>query len=143
MTDSETPSDGVDPGDVDPGDLDPDRRWPRRVYGVGAEPDPRFSFANERTFLAWIRTALGFIAAGVAIAAVAQLNDALGVEVRLGALLLVLCGLASGIAALSQWVRNERSLRLNRPLPTSPLLPFLTMAIVVVAVVAIVVVGLQ
>ena len=53
-----------------------DRRWPRQVYAVGSEPDPRFTFANERTFLAWIRTALGFLAAGVAIAAVAQLVGA-------------------------------------------------------------------
>ena len=57
---------------------DPDRRWPRQVYAVGTEPDPRFSFANERTFLAWIRTALGFLAAGVAIAAVARLAGPVG-----------------------------------------------------------------
>ena len=120
-----------------------DGRWPRRVYGVGTEPDPRFSFANERTFLAWIRTALGFVAAGVAVAAVARLNDALGVEVRVAALVLVVCGLVSGVSALTQWVRNERAIRLNRPLPSSPLLPFLTAALVVVALVAIVVVSLQ
>ena len=24
-----------------------DRRWPRRVYAAGSEPDPRFTFANE------------------------------------------------------------------------------------------------
>ena len=57
-----------------------DRRWPRRVYAAGSEPDPRFTFANERTFLAWIRTGLGFLAAGVAIAAVAQWSDRLGLE---------------------------------------------------------------
>ena len=45
------------------------RRFPRRVYGVGTEPDARFSLANERTFLAWIRTALALIAAGVALEA--------------------------------------------------------------------------
>ena len=38
-----------------------DQRWPRSVYGVGSEPDPRFSVANERTFLAGIRTSLGFL----------------------------------------------------------------------------------
>ena len=59
---------------------DPDRRWPRQVYAVGTEPDPRFTFANERTFLAWIRTALGFLAAGVAIAAVARLSGRAGVR---------------------------------------------------------------
>ena len=113
------------------------------VYGVGSEPDPRFSFANERTFLAWIRTALGFVAAGVAVAAVARLNNALGLEVRIAAVVLVVCGLASGVFAMSQWVRNERAIRLNRPLPSSPLMPILTAAIVVVALIAIVVVSVQ
>ncbi len=31
------------------------------------EPDYRFTLANERTFLAWIRTALALIAGGVAV----------------------------------------------------------------------------
>src|SRR5690606_10629661 len=39
-----------------------DRRFPRTVYGEGEEPDPRFSLANERTFLAWLRTALAMYA---------------------------------------------------------------------------------
>ena len=121
----------------------PDHRWPQRVYGVGTEPDPRFSFANERTFLAWIRTALGFVAAGVAVAAVADLNDALVLEVRIAALVLVVCGLVSGGTAMTQWVRNERAIRLALPLPSSPFMPFLTAAIVAVALVAIVVVAVQ
>jgi len=113
------------------------------VYGVGHEPDPRFSFANERTFLAWVRTALGFVAAGVAVAAVAKLNHAPEPEVRLAAIVLVLCGLVSGGTALLQWMRNERAIRLDQPLPSSPLMPFLTAAIILVALVAIVVVSLQ
>ena len=44
-------------------------RWPGWVYDEGEEPDPRFSFANERTFLAWVRTSLGLLAAGVALQA--------------------------------------------------------------------------
>ncbi len=120
---------------------DPDRRWPRQVYSVGTEPDPRFTFANERTFLAWIRTGLGFLAAGVAIAAVAQFGSALGLEVRIAAILLILCGLACGVGSMSRWIRNERALRLNQPLPSSPLLLVLTVAVVVSAVAAIVVVG--
>lgn len=120
-----------------------DRRWPRRVYGVGSEPDPRFSFANERTFLAWIRTGLGFVTAGVAVAAVAKLNHALGLEVRVAALVLVFCGLVCGVAAMAQWVSNERAIRLSRPLPSSPVMPILTAAIVLVALTAIVVVSLQ
>ena len=45
-------------------------RFPRWVYGAGDEPDARFSLANERTFLAWIRTSLALSAAGVALEAV-------------------------------------------------------------------------
>src|SRR5690242_12758931 len=45
-------------------------RWPRWVYDAGDEPDYRFSFANERTFLAWIRTALALIAGGVGLHAI-------------------------------------------------------------------------
>ncbi|TQO19384.1 uncharacterized protein DUF202 [Rhodoglobus vestalii] len=66
------------------------RRFPRRVYGAGSEPDARFSLANERTFLAWIRTALALISAGVALEAfVLPIAPAF----RLGAsLLLILLG---------------------------------------------------
>ena len=42
-------------------------RWPAWVYEEGDDPDARFTMANERTFLAWIRTSLGFLAAGVAV----------------------------------------------------------------------------
>ena len=46
---------------------DPEHRWPSSVYAHGSEPDPRFSLANERTFLAWIRTALALVAGAAAI----------------------------------------------------------------------------
>ena len=42
-------------------------RRPRRVYVSGTDPDPRFSLANERTFLAWVRTALALVAGAVAV----------------------------------------------------------------------------
>lgn len=119
----------------------PDRRWPRQVYGVGVDPDPRFTFANERTFLAWIRTGLGFLAAGVAIAAVARLGSRLGLEVRIASIVLVACGLTCGVSALTRWMSNERAMRLNEPLPSSPLLLVLTGVVVVIALVAVVVVS--
>ena len=121
---------------------DADRRWPRQVYGVGTEPDPRFTFANERTFLAWIRTGLGFLAAGVAIAAVARLNAQLGLEVRVASVLLILSGLVCGAGALSRWIGNERAMRLGRPLPSSPMLLILTGVLVVVATIALIVVSI-
>ncbi len=44
-----------------------EKRWPGWVYDEGSEPDPRFSFANERTLLAWVRTGLALLAGGVAL----------------------------------------------------------------------------
>ena len=118
-----------------------DRRWPRRVYAAGSEPDPRFTFANERTFLAWIRTGLGFLAAGVAIATVARMTDRLGLEIRLASAVLVMCGLACGIGAFQRWMVNERAMRLNQPLPSSPLLLVLTAIVAAVGIVALIIVG--
>ena len=117
-----------------------DRRWPRYVYGVGSEPDPRFTLANERTFLAWIRTALGFLAGGVGVMAIAGLGGPVSLEVRAAAIALIGCGLACGIGGLSRWIRNERALRQQRPLPSSPLLTLVAVGIAAVAVVAVVVV---
>ena len=120
-----------------------ERRWPRSVYDVGSEPDPRFSFANERTFLAWVRTALGFVTAGVALSALGRLGDGLDVEARVAALLLVLAGLVSGVGALARWLRSERALRLDEPLPSSPLLLAVTGIVVLTAAVALVVVTFE
>ena len=119
-----------------------DRRWPRGVYGVGAEPDPRFSFANERTFLAWIRTGLGFLAAGVAVEALTRFGPRLGVEVRIASVVLILCGLACALGAWRRWYAAEKAMRLSRALPSSPLLAVLVGALIVVAVIALVAVGL-
>lgn len=120
----------------------PDRRWPRHVYGVGAEPDPRFTFANERTFLAWIRTSIGFVAAGVAVAAVGRIGTPLGAEARIAAVLLILSGLVAGLSAFRRWARNERAMRLDEPLPSSPLLLVATVVVVLAAVAALVAVVL-
>jgi putative membrane protein len=117
---------------------DPDRRWPRQVYAAGTEPDPRFTFANERTFLAWIRTALGFLAAGVAIAAVARLAGPVGLEIRLASVVLIVCGLACGILAYRRWMINERAMRLGEPLPSSPMLLIVTAVVAGVALLAVV-----
>lgn len=37
------------------------------LYVDTEEPDVRFTLANERTFLAWIRTSLAFLAVAVAV----------------------------------------------------------------------------
>lgn len=92
------------------------RRFPRRVYGVGLEPDARFSLANERTFLAWIRTSLALMAAGIAL-------EAFTLPIEPGfrlaaAFLLIGLGVLAPIQAWFGWMTVERSLRLETPLPT-------------------------
>lgn len=112
----------------------PDRRWPRWVYGVGEEPDARFTFANERTFLAWIRTGLGFVAAGMAVEALAGYVGFGDVRVTIAAVLLVAAGVLTGIIAFVRWMVQERAMRLGTPLSSSAALPLFTVLLTVVAV---------
>ncbi|GAA1018763.1 hypothetical protein Aple_026210 [Acrocarpospora pleiomorpha] len=106
-------------------------RFPRWVYGRGAEPDPRFSLANERTFLAWIRTSLALVAAGVALKAV-RVPLASGFQVVSTVLLVALGLLAAGQGWLG-WVRAERALRENRALPGPSLGAVVTVGVVIAA----------
>ncbi|WP_116054134.1 DUF202 domain-containing protein [Clavibacter sp. 199] len=110
----------------------PDRRFPRSVYREGAEPDVRFTLANERTFLAWIRTSLALLAAGVALEALA-----LGLQpgFRLAAsIVLIVTGIAAPAQAWIGWMRTERALRRDRPLPSAALSLPLGIAVVVAGV---------
>ncbi|MFC0527147.1 YidH family protein [Phytohabitans kaempferiae] len=95
-------------------------RFPTSVYRHGSEPDVRFSFANERTFLAWIRTALALIAGGVALEAFG-----LNLESHLrttASLVLIAAGVVLPGHAWFAWARSERALRRAEPLPS----PFLS-----------------
>jgi putative membrane protein len=96
------------------------RQWfdRRGLDEVGSHPDYRFSLANERTFLAWIRTGLALIGGGLGVAAfVPPLRWPYLREV-ISAILLVL-GAAVSVRAVDHWARSERAMRLGQPLPTS------------------------
>ena len=116
-----------------------DRFLPRDPRSFGTEPDYRFTLANERTFLAWIRTALALAAGG--LAAVGLLDEFRGNEV-LGIGLLVLSFLTAA-SAYRRWSLNERSMRLNEPLPSSRLPVLMAIGTAIVAVVAAVVLVLD
>jgi putative membrane protein len=105
---------------------------------VGEEPDVRFTYANERTFLAWNRTALALIATGVAAT---QLLPALDIEFgrRLLGLPLIAMGALLAVASYRRWDANERAMRMGEPLPGSPLPRMLALGIGAIAVVAIVI----
>jgi len=104
----------------------------------GQEPDYRFSLANERTFLAWIRTALSLLAGGVLLD-----QFATRLEPRV-----VIVGLAIGLAVLSsvlcavayiRWKGNEIAMRHARPLPSTVAVPLLaTSAAIIGGVIALV-----
>jgi putative membrane protein len=110
-----------------------DERRPRSVYGVGEDPDPRFSLANERTALASIRTSLAVIAGGVGTAALVQL-DVLPGALRAIAVVLCLLGGLMALGGLRRWRRVERALRLREPLPAPELLGPVALVVAGVAV---------
>jgi inner membrane protein YidH len=117
------------------------RRWPRAVYERGVEPGPRFSLANERTFLAWLRTALALIGGGFAVD---QFLPDLRWGWRVGlALALLGAGVLCSLRAVNHWVRCERAMRRGEDLPVSrfPALLSLVIAVVAVAMVVVVLVG--
>ena len=105
---------------------------------VGEEPDPRFTFANERTFLAWHRTALALIGAGIAVTQVLPPFDLPGGRFVLGLPLIVLGGLIA-FTSYGRWEANQRALRCGDPLPGHWLHKALGVTIGVGAVVAVVV----
>jgi putative membrane protein len=108
------------------------RRFPARLYSAGKEPDARFTLANERTFLAWIRTSLAFIAAEVALEA---LVPGMQPGFRLAAsIVLIVTGIATPVQAWLGWVSIERALRESRPLPSPALAAPIGVAVVVVGI---------
>ena len=108
-----------------------DRR-PRWVYEAGNDPDPRFSLANERTFLAWVRTSLGMLAGGVALHALG-LPETQWLRTGLAIALVLLGGLTCAFA-LVRWARVERAMRTHQPLPAFNLGFLMTGALVLGAV---------
>ena len=90
----------------------------------GNEPDYRFSLANERTFLAWIRTALALLAGGVLLD---QFSTKLGPHIVVVTLAIVLCALAATLCAMAyvRWRANEIAMRHARRLPGTLAIPMI------------------
>ena len=112
-------------------------RWASRLLADGADPDPRFSLANERTFLAWIRTGLGLIALGVGVATFVSTQMVRGLSLLVAAGLVLLGGLICA-AAWFRWLRVERSMRLGQGIPPSRLAPFVAFGMAILAVLSVI-----
>ena len=109
-----------------------EQRFPKGVYGVGTEPDPRFSLANERTFLAWIRTTLALLAGAAAVDALdLPMPD---VAQHVIALTLAFAGMTSAVQAWRGWAATERAMRVDEPLPSHRAMLPLVVLLVLVAV---------
>jgi putative membrane protein len=111
-------------------------RRPRSVYDVGQEPDPRFSLANERTFLAWVRTSLAIVAGAVALHSL-KVPETVWVRQVLVVVLLAIASLVA-VTASTRWARTERAMRLREPMPGFGFVGVFSGGIVVVAVLLVV-----
>lgn len=106
----------------------------KRKDQPGSEPDARFTFANERTFLAWNRTALGCVVAGLAVSHVLKPENGSTVGPKIAGLALMALGGLLAMLSHRNWAASQRALRLREPLPQSKLPTFVAVVTAVVAV---------
>ncbi len=125
------------PPDPDDSSADMRSNWTQRILPGGTDPDPNLSLANERTFLAWIRTSLGLIALGVGVATFVSTQLDRGLAVFLSAGLIVIGG-AIAAASWMRWLAVERALRDHRGIPSPRMGPALAVGVSLMAAVAIV-----
>ncbi|MEA2285961.1 MAG: putative rane protein [Solirubrobacteraceae bacterium] len=111
---------------------------PRDRHEIGEEPDERFTLANERTYLAWIRTAIALIGGGLAAGQLLQFEStAARLLVSLPPIIL---GALLALTSYRRWQANQRALRLGEPLPSGGPPRLLAAGIGAVAVVVAVIV---
>ncbi|MFD5397067.1 YidH family protein [Streptomyces sp. NPDC127097] len=116
------------------------RLWvsPARVQEEGTTPDYRFSLANERTFLAWLRTGLALVGGGFAVDQfLPRLHETLRVTFTV---VLLAGGALCALRAVNHWVRCERAMRRGEDLPVSRFPSALALAVGLLAVAMVVLV---
>ncbi len=101
-----------------------------------AEPDARFTFANERTFLAWSRTALALVVAGLAIIQLLPPFPGVPWGRHIIGTPLILLGSAVAVISYLEWLRNQRALRRGEPVSRSWLPRILAVTIALIGLVA-------
>ena len=106
-----------------------------RWYEEGEEPDYRFTLANERTYLAWVRTALAILAASMLLRQFAAGAYPPALLLAVAATLAALAGFL-GMFAYARWRVNEHAMRLGNPLPRTPLMVASSTVLVVLSAAA-------
>jgi len=86
-----------------------------------AEPDARFTLANERTFLAWNRTALALVVAGLGIVQLLPPFPGVPWGRHVLGIPLIVLGAAVSVISYGEWRRTQAALRRGAPLPRSVL----------------------
>ncbi|OKX83646.1 YidH family protein [Corynebacterium glutamicum] len=122
--------------------MDERSRFARSVFPDGEEPDPRFTLANERTFLAWTRTSLAFLAGGIAFEAfqISGLSDTVRTII---AVFIIAVGMIIAAGAAVRWMNVERAMRKQKPLPVPAIIPFLSIAALVASAAVLVLIIVQ
>ena len=111
-------------------------------YQEGEEPDYRFSLANERTFLAWVRTALAILAGAILLHEFALKLQPHSV-ISLISIALAVLSAVLGAGSYKRWKGNEIAMRHARPLPFSRLFMVLSAAVLALSATAAVLLVLQ
>lgn len=94
--------------------------------------DYRFSFANERTFLSWIRTALALLAGAVAIDQFVTTSEYPLIRISLAILLAIIAAVLA-ISAFFRWRANEKAMLEDRALPYNHLLSMIAILVLIAA----------
>ncbi|WP_140180953.1 YidH family protein [Providencia stuartii] len=102
---------------------------------IGKTPDYRFSLANERTFLAWIRTALALLAGSIAVEQLLHETATPWIRILLS-LFLACAGGITAIMALYRWRQNEIAMRTDEPLRYTSFLTMITLFITTIAIIS-------
>jgi putative membrane protein len=134
---------GYEATPAEPREAAPSGTGPAHAGSAETEPDPRFTMANERTFLAWSRTALALVAAGLGIVQLLPPFPGVPFGRHVLGIPLIVLGAVTAVAAYTDMTRNQRALRRNDPLPRSMLPRILAGTIGGVAIVAAVVILLS
>ena len=109
---------------------------PANYSNGGTEPDARFTFANERTFLAWSRTALALVVGGLAIAQLLPPFPGVPWARHIIGTPLILLGCAVSVVSYAEWKASQRALRHGEPPTRSRLPQILAYAIAVIGLLA-------